>query len=144
MKSFLLVLILLAACSRTPVRLPPGTEVKYLPVDAHKGADYVSDQKTFLTGIFRENPLMEWEVPRWTKECLRENAIGDVQKSERATVLVSDLVMYGNLSGLCSGDYHKSTMNRLAYVHCSGEPSVIIVRCPLENCQITNWSDLCH
>lgn len=107
----------------------PGVVIKEIPLDNPTEAKKViNNHINFLKHLFTQSTDPYFGIPKWSKECLVENQIGEISEIDRSLQSTSTLYMDSNLApGLCSSTVN-AMKSHLIYLHCENEKVVYEVK----------------
>jgi len=104
---------------------------------------YLTNQRRFFLLTFEQSHDPYYGTPRWSAQCLKENAIGEIRHSHGHEIFASHLYYRGSV-GHCSSDPMASLI-WLVLVKCAGQRQVKTIQCAEQACSDSEaWESVCE
>lgn len=105
--------------------------IKKIQTNSEKDAkNWIQNQINFLAMIYQQSRDPYYGVPKWSEECLKENKIGDISKTENGLQAISEIYLnQDGMPGFCSTSQnaHRSL---IIYLFCENQDHVLEIKVP--------------
>ena len=150
------ILFLLSACASSGSvsfdPIPNGTkyELKHQDVSSDKEAiGILTNKRNFLLSLFEQSVDPYYGTPRWQESCLKENVIGEIQKTDKGIFFASRLTLNAEKNpGFCFSSmrmHEKFAQYHVVHFHCFLQKKItaLTIAATPEN-PVIDWKNLCR
>lgn len=135
---FLYLLPFLFACSfiksgsvRERISSNKHASIKKIHTNSEKEAkNWIQNQINFLAMIYQQSRDPYYGIPKWSEECLNENKIGEIAKTENGLQVISEIYLnQQGMPGFCSTSPN-ARRSLIIYLYCVNQDHVLEIKVP--------------